>query len=158
MVDRAVALRTNHSALYRKGILAQWRVDQRDPTADLRLVEFCLATPPEQFLRDGQRSFLLRQAMAERLPPALLDERRKGLQALDWHRGLSADFERLRNEVERISRSPAAARAIDVARLRRMVDEWPDADWESAEVNTRYRQVVLRTISIGSFLAMCEGR
>lgn len=158
VVDRAVTLRTNHSALYRKGILAQWRVDQRDPTADLRLVEFCLATPPEQFLRDGQRSFLLRQAMAERLPPALLDERRKGLQALDWHRGLSADLERLRNEVERISRSPAAARAIDVARLRRMVDEWPNADWESAEVNTRYRQVMLRTISIGSFLAMGEGR
>lgn len=154
LVDRAMVLRTNHAALYRKGVLAQWRVDQRDPTADLRLVEFCLATPPEQFLRDGQRSYLARQAMADRLPPQILNEIRKGLQGADWHRGLAADLPRLRDEVEKISRSPAAARAIDIPRLRRMVDDWPHADWQSAQVNVMYRHGMLRAISIGSFLRM----
>ena len=33
-----------------KGILAGWGVDLRDPTADKRLVEYCLSIPTEQYV------------------------------------------------------------------------------------------------------------
>jgi asparagine synthase (glutamine-hydrolysing) len=39
----------------RKGALAGWGVDERDPTADRRLIEFCLSLPLEMLLKNGER-------------------------------------------------------------------------------------------------------
>src|SRR5207245_10521317 len=44
---RLWALRFADPGNYNKGVLGGWRVDQRDPTADVRLLEFCLAVPTE---------------------------------------------------------------------------------------------------------------
>jgi asparagine synthase (glutamine-hydrolysing) len=74
---------------YNKGVLGGWGVDMRDPSADRRLVEFCLSVPPEQFLAGGVPRSLARRAFADRLPPEVLRERRKGYQAADWFEGMS---------------------------------------------------------------------
>lgn len=50
------------------GSRAMFGVETRDPTLDLRLVEFCLSLPEEQQRRDGQARWLIRRAMAHRLP------------------------------------------------------------------------------------------
>ncbi|HLL31540.1 MAG TPA: asparagine synthase-related protein, partial [Allosphingosinicella sp.] len=50
---RLWSLRRVDTGNYNKGYLAGWGVDVRDPTADRRLVEFCLAVPPDQYLRGG---------------------------------------------------------------------------------------------------------
>ncbi len=50
------------------------------PFLDSRLVEFVLSIPSSMRTRHGQRKWLLRQAMAGRLPESLLDRRGKG----DW--------------------------------------------------------------------------
>src|SRR5271166_5888597 len=57
-----------------KGILGGWHIDHRDPTADVRLMEFCLAVPDEQFLCNGVYRALARRALADRLPKRVLDE------------------------------------------------------------------------------------
>src|SRR5207249_2791570 len=72
---------------YIKGALGGWGVDLRDPTADVRLIEFCLSVPTEQFFRDGVNRALARRALADRLPPAVVEEQRKGYQGVDWHEG-----------------------------------------------------------------------
>ena len=41
---------------YHKGSLAGWGVDQRDPTSDRRLVEYCLSIPTEHILRTACRA------------------------------------------------------------------------------------------------------
>src|SRR5690606_38187217 len=75
----------------------------RDPTADRRLVEFCLAVPDHQYLRDGQNRWLLRRLMADVLPPEILDSRSKGYQAADWYEGLERNLPRLREELQRLA-------------------------------------------------------
>ncbi|MBS0472121.1 MAG: asparagine synthetase B [Proteobacteria bacterium] len=45
-----------------KGHLGGWGFDQRDPTCDRRLFEFCLSIPDEQFLRGGHTKALARHA------------------------------------------------------------------------------------------------
>ena len=57
---------------FNKGVLATHGLDVRDPTADRRVLEYCLAIPPEQFILGGVPRSLARRAFADRLPAAVL--------------------------------------------------------------------------------------
>jgi len=135
-----------------KGVLAGWGIDMRDPTADRRLVEFCLSVPAEAFLRDGEPRGLARQAFADRLPAAVLQERRKGYQAADWYIGLAAARAEIEDELERFKRCAPASAMVDIARLERMLADWPKDGWQRPEVMQSYRLAMLRGISAGHFL------
>jgi len=135
-----------------KGNLAGWGIDGRDPTADRRLVEFCLAVPLEHYLSNGVFRSLARRALADRVPAAVLAERRKGYQAADWHEGLSAAGENLRDEADRIEAAALARDLIDIERLRRLASIPPDADWSDRHIIRSYRHVLLRGMSAGHFL------
>ncbi len=145
------------SGNYNKGILGGWQIDYRDPTADVRLLEFCLAVPTEQYLRDGVHKSLGRRALADRLPKLVLDEPRKGLQAADWHEGLTAVRDRVADELGRLDACAPAAKALDLPRLRRLVENWPAGGWERDEVMVPYRLALLRAISSGHFLRRVTG-
>jgi len=142
---------------YNKGILGGWGIDQRDPTADKALIEYCLSVPTEQFLMNGTPRSLARRALADRLPPEVLAETRKGLQAVDWHEGLTAARATAAEEVERLSGCVPAAAALDLPRLRGLLEHWPSDGWEKSSVMQSYRLALLRGISMGHFLRKATG-
>jgi asparagine synthase (glutamine-hydrolysing) len=154
---RLWALRRMDQGNYNKGILGGWGVDMRDPSADRRLIEFCLSVPPEQFLARGVPRSLARRAFVDRLPPDVLRERRKGYQAADWFEGLSAAREELSAEVRRLSEVPAAAEALDLERMSSLVRDWPSGDWKSDRIVSQYRLGLLRGASAGHFLRKASG-
>jgi asparagine synthase (glutamine-hydrolysing) len=137
---------------YTKGNLGGWGIDMRDPTADRRLIEFCLSVPLEQYVADGVPRALARRAFADRLPKAVIEERRKGYQAVDWHERVTAARDRLGEELERLDACAPAAKALDVAKLRKLLDNWPTGGWERDEVMMPYRLALLRGLSAGHFL------
>lgn len=142
---------------YYKGVLGGWGLDQRDPTADRRLIEFCLAVPEGQFLRMGQTKALARLAFADRLAPEVIAARRKGYQAVDWHEGLAGALSHVRGELKSLGGCDAATTAIDVARLENLVENWPENGWETETVNYSYRLALLRAVSTGHFLRRASG-
>jgi asparagine synthase (glutamine-hydrolysing) len=142
---------------YHKGMLGGWGVDVRDPTADRRLIEFCLSVPADQFLRAGLPRALAREALADRLPGAVLTERRKGYQAADWHEGLDGARGELREEVARLGEIPIAADALDTEKMAGLVEQWPEGAWNSDLVRGRYRLALLRGVSAGHFLRKAAG-
>ncbi len=135
-----------------KGALGGWGVDLRDPTTDRRLIEYCLAVPSSAYLSAGRPRALGVLALADRLPASVLEEKRKGLQAIDWHEGMTASRERLREEIARLGQVPAAAAALDLERMRALVEDWPTADWNSHQVVRDYRMALLRGVVSGHFL------
>lgn len=141
-----------------KGVLARWGVDLRDPTADRRLVEFSLAVPLEQYQSDGVPRALALRALADRLPPEVLQERRKGLQGVDWHEGLTRDRATLAEELRCIAADERASRIVDSARLLRLLEQWPQHGWERPEINLSYRAVLLRGVAAGYFLRHAAAR
>jgi asparagine synthase (glutamine-hydrolysing) len=143
---------------YGKGALGGWQIDHRDPTADIRLLEFCLAIPTEQFLSHGMQRALARRALADRLPKQVLEESRRGLQSADWHEDLTAARDRIAEELDHLEACPAATRALDLPRLHRLVDNWPSDGWERDEVIMPYRYALPRAISTGHFLLRVAGR
>ncbi|NGM83810.1 hypothetical protein G5B47_15425 [Paenibacillus sp. 7124] len=74
----------------------------RDPSRDKRVFEFCMAIPPEQFVRNGQDRYLLRRAMKGILPdPIRLNIRTKGQQSADWIYRLAPQWPGVLAEAER---------------------------------------------------------
>jgi asparagine synthase (glutamine-hydrolysing) len=160
--ERLAALRRVDVADYAKGALARWRIDERDPTADRRLVEFCLSVPDAQFRLGGIPSSLARRAMADRLAPAALRQRARGLQAADWHSGFADPKRELGEAVARFAECPETARLLDLSAMREAVERWPEAGWHEPGVTRLYRNGLLRALSNGDFLrravAAGEGR
>jgi asparagine synthase (glutamine-hydrolysing) len=147
----------NDPGNYNKGVLAGWHIDGRDPTADVRLLEYCLAVPMEQFLHNGTPRALARHALADRLPKLVVEERRRGLQAADWHERLTAVRHCVAAELDRLDACAAATKALDLPRLHRLVENWPAGGWERAEVYGPYRLALARAISAGHFLRRVGG-
>jgi asparagine synthase (glutamine-hydrolysing) len=155
--SRLWALRRVDVGNFNKGTLAAWGIDQRDPTADRRVVEYCLGVPAEQFMSAGVTRALARRAFADRVPDAVRDERRKGHQGADWHERLCAAKSQVGEEIARMEDCSAAARVLDIARLRRLAAAWPQSGWHTSDVAMPYRMALLRAISTGHFLRMASG-
>jgi asparagine synthase (glutamine-hydrolysing) len=142
---------------YRDGIRAGWGIETRDPTGDRRVVEFCLAIPEGQFLRGGEIKSLYRRAFEGVFPAAEIATRKRGLQAADWHEGLTAARAQVAAELDRLERSAGARRALDLPRLRRLVENWPTGNWHREDVTQQYRQMLMRGVAAGMFIRALEG-
>jgi asparagine synthase (glutamine-hydrolysing) len=128
-----------------------------DPLADVRLIEFCIAIPPEQYLLDGVPRRLARRVLADRVPAEVLGENRKGRQSPEWFHRMNCGRKHLAATLERLKRSPLAGYALDLPKIKAAVDDWP-ADANAAQA--RYGSLVLvlaRGINVGEFLEWAEG-
>jgi asparagine synthase (glutamine-hydrolysing) len=135
---------------------AAWQVEQRDPTQDKRVFEFCLGIPIEQYLVGGQSRSLIRRAMQDRLPASTLRRTTRGLQSADWYLTVGAARPQLSAELTRIERSPLACRVLDTARLRTLLDTWPGSGYYTAQVSDVWHLAFTRGIAAGSFLAQYD--
>jgi asparagine synthase (glutamine-hydrolysing) len=149
--DRRVrweALQQHEPGNFRKGVLARWGVDERDPTSDRRLAEFCLSVPAEQLFSGGTSRRLARSALADRLPPAVLNAPR-GYQYPDWYEGIDQD--RIERILAQIEAGPVAASLLDMSQLRQLAENWPSSDWAALHIIGTYRLALLMALSAGGF-------
>lgn len=127
-------------------------IELRDPLADPDLVEFCLAIPREQYLLGGVQRSLARRVLADRLPDGMLAERRLGRQNPEWFTRISAQRESFAAEIERLANVPLAAEMLDLPRLKRLIDDWPE-DAAAAEARRfDYAQMLPRAVQLGRFI------
>lgn len=131
--------------------------ETRDPLGDLRLVEFCAAIPNRLFLRKGDDRWLARRVLEDRLPAELIGERRLGRQNQEWFDWMSRRRGSVLEELERLERSPAASRVLDLPRLKAIAADWP-ADADAAQ--KRFSQLhngLYRAVRVGRFIRWVEG-
>jgi asparagine synthase (glutamine-hydrolysing) len=133
-------------------------VELRLPLADMRLVEFCLAIPDDQFRRGSQARLLARRVLADRVPAEILDNPVRGAQVPEWFSRLAPRRAALGAALSRIECSPLAARILDLPRLKRLLDAFP-ADADAAEARrSDYLSVLANGIHTGQFICWLEGR
>ena len=108
-------------------------LESRVPLADPRLVRFAMHTPPELKLRGGATKWILRQAVANRIPADVLNRRKAGFDTpaeawmRDEHRGFVRDTLLSKRARERGIVNPAAVdRLIDDVRR----PYWFDLVWK----------------------------
>ena len=135
---------------------AGWQIEQRDPTLDKRIFEFCFGIPIEQYLVGGQSRSIIRRAMEGRLPESTLRRTMRGLQAADWYLTVGAARPQLSAELTRIERSPLVRHVLDTTRLRSLLDTWPEAGYHTSRVSDAWHLALTRGIAAGSFLAQYD--
>lgn len=130
--------------------------EARAPHADRRLLEFALAVPEPLYRCNGVARSFARSVFADRLPPEILEERRRGAQGGAWFRRLDARRTDVAEDLERFKGSPLASCLLDLPRLKRLVKEWP-ADERAALAQTNdYMVVLTRAMHIGRFILWAE--
>ncbi len=138
-----------------KSQLGEWGIDSRDPTADRRLIEFCLRIPIERLVWDGEPRAILRKVIEHRLPASVVHGRKRGLQAADWQARLLMSRAGLSDEIERIAMYDPLVDLIDIEKLKHLAETLPPKDsplWQDAEVEADYRLIMLRTVSIAGHM------
>lgn len=147
---RLELIRLSDPGNFRKAALAGWGIDERDPTADRRLIEFCLSLPPEALLAGGVRRPALRRVLEGRVAGEVLDSRLRGYQTADWYERIGPE------EVSRAAQGAAASAdpaLFATAAMTRDAARWPTSGWERRDVIFRYRMQLLRAISAAQFAA-----
>jgi asparagine synthase (glutamine-hydrolysing) len=140
----------------RAALRAHWGLEMRQPLADRRMIEFCLAIPQDQFLKNGEQRRLARQILrAAGAPVVIADNRRRGLQNPEWFSTMNRDA--CAAELERAARSSSTANLLDLERLRDLIDTWP-ADAEAAQRRySEYATMLPRALHVASFIRWAEG-
>ena len=84
-----------------------------------------------------------------RLPPEILNERRRGAQGTTWFRSLEATKDKIAADIDRLDASTTASRLLDVPRLKKLMAEWP-ADEHAAQLReAEYAFALARGVHVG---------
>lgn len=138
--------------------IVPWRhiigCDYRHPLTDRRLIEFCFAVPENQYLRNGVTRFLARRVLADRLPPEVINNTRRGIQSPDAVQRIGYQRNAIINGVEELEISSLACRILDVPRMKTMATCLLAAD--SAADSYEYRYMLYMGLHYGQFLRWVE--
>jgi asparagine synthase (glutamine-hydrolysing) len=90
--------------------------------------------------------------MADRLPRSIRERTSRGAQLPDWLDLISAERARIKWELEAASEDPVCKEVIDIARLRRLVQDWPKSTAAADKsVINNYRAALLRTLLVSKY-------
>ncbi|MEE4173071.1 MAG: asparagine synthetase B family protein [Xanthomonadales bacterium] len=126
-----------------------------DPSADRQLIEWCFSQPESVFVGQGQTRVVLRRALHGRLPPAILDNPRKGLQAADIVARVRREQDALAGALGEIEADPTAKALVDVGKLRHTLEQAMQDD--SAETEARVRSELVRGLMVGRMICRFPG-
>lgn len=95
-----------------------FNIEMRDPTADVRLLEYCLSIPNEVFISDkGVKRNVVRQTMSGIMSPKTLNEKRIGLQSADILFRLLKHSEEVDETLVTLSKNSAFCYMYDIDRI-----------------------------------------
>jgi asparagine synthase (glutamine-hydrolysing) len=132
---------------------AGFGIDVRDPTADVRLLEFCLAIPDAVYRDAHHDRLLVRRAMEGLLPPSVQWHGGRGRQAADLAFRLRDDAANVGEVVRAVVASPLARATINVGAL---LDGWARLRAGVTAASAAEAFTVTRLVHVGLFLAGFE--
>jgi asparagine synthase (glutamine-hydrolysing) len=139
---------------FRKYSLARWGVEERDATADRRLVDYCFSLPAEARLHRGVLRPALRGALAGRVAPPVLDPAARGYQSADWHERVApGDVQAFAAAVE----TAAGGGLIDWESVRSVAAGWPRSGSGDPAIVSLYPMKLLRVLAAARFAADVRG-
>ena len=129
-------------------------IETRDPTGDMRVIEYCFSVPGSQYLHQGVTRSLIRRAMQGRLPDQIRNRTTIGAQSADWTEWLPGLRELFVAELDQLDRSDTAKRCLDLPLLRSLVDRWPTQ--LGVQHQREYLLLLPRGIMMGRFIRWFE--
>lgn len=143
----------------RSATLALWGVESADPTSDRGLFEKALAQPEWWRRHRGIDRAICRRAMADRLPPEIVNRTTRGAQVPDWYDRLTDMREVLVEEYEAVRDHPVSRDLLDTDRLDVAFREWPERDATGTlDVMKTHMLAMPRALLVSRYLRWFEER
>ncbi|WP_310831434.1 asparagine synthase-related protein [Paenibacillus pedocola] len=118
----------------------KYRIWDRDPTNDLRVIRFCLSVPEEQYVQNGVDRSLIRRAMAGRLPDNVrLNRKRRGVQGADGIHRMIPQWGAFLSELREMTQDARAAAYLNSAGLAGCLDRLGSEPAPSLIFNADFR-------------------
>ncbi|WP_164931243.1 asparagine synthase-related protein [Erythrobacter sp. HKB08] len=162
--SREEAVRHDHYAADGEGADVEWALGWRhglapvDVTAYRPLIEFCLGLPTASFTdEEGERS-LARQMALGRLPEAQRTNTDYGAHGADWLVELGERRDEYREALKVMRDHPFLSRVIDLERVERLVDDWPERPSQDIDEDWPRMLAIPRAILAARFIGVVEGR
>jgi asparagine synthase (glutamine-hydrolysing) len=134
-------------------LLARTGVTMLDPTADLRLIQFCHRVPERLFSHPQANRWLMRRGAEGLLPPEVQWNAWRAVQSADAAHRLRAEAAAVEAIVARIEASPRAHEYLNVAHLR---SEWSAINDPNERYPSRAAFRFLPLLMTGEFLARLD--
>jgi asparagine synthase (glutamine-hydrolysing) len=132
-------------------------IETRDPLDDVRLIDFCLSLPDDQFLRRGQTRWLARRVLrAAGAPPEISENRARGMWGADWFTRLEDRRPQLEREIGLLKQSSVASRLLDLDRLASLAARWPATAAEARSLRPQLDFMLNRALHVGAFIRWAE--
>ena len=148
-------IRALDPGMLRKGGLADHGVLEPTPWAIGGASTSRSGSPPKRYWNGVARP-LARAALADRVPPEVLNLRGRGLQGADWAlRFTKTDAQKM---LEEITGNSTAADLLDIDRMRTAIERWPSKSANGVGVVSEFRLALLGALSCGLFASVHEAR
>lgn len=133
-------------------------IDLRFPLLDVDLVEFCLGIPDQQYMRRGETRRLARRLMRGIVPADIVEEQQRANRCVAWHAQTMRARDQIAVELDAMAASPLASAALDIARMRKLMDELPGVRFDRTDVFAPYMMVLHRGLEVGRYICRFERR
>lgn len=101
---------------------------KRDPTRDKRVLEFCMAVPAEEYIKDGVDRRLVRIGMEGILPDIIRLNRKTGRQSEDWTHRIKGKWNDIRLEIQQIGQYEIERNYLDIKKLHKTLEQIKSPD------------------------------
>ncbi|SFA97261.1 asparagine synthase (glutamine-hydrolysing) [Cohnella sp. OV330] len=129
----------------------------RDPTNDLRVVQFCLSVPLDQYVRDGMDRALIRRATQGLLPDEVrLNGKTRGIQGADGIARLAPSWPQFIREVEEMCGDDAMAEWLCMPVVRAAVSKYKEIPGPAAIYETDLT-LLMRSLVLYRFVNRLKG-
>ncbi len=129
-------------------------IELRDPLGDIRFVQWTLAIPESQFLsEEGKTRWLAKRIAKDLIPPAVINNPKRGQQAADWAHHFSLQLSTLKQEIETCKESDSCKQYLNLDELEELLAKWPGAE-KAAQLDYRYK--LSRGLTTARFLRSFE--
>ncbi|MBM7618260.1 asparagine synthase (glutamine-hydrolyzing) [Bacillus tianshenii] len=123
----------------------------RDPTNDIRIIRFCLATPIEQYVQNGIDRLLIRNSTKGMLPDKVrLNQRTRGIQAADVIHRMASHWNEFLGEIKILCNDSKIKNYLDVEIIKNSFSTVKDPISENA-FHPNFR-MLMRCIILYRFL------
>jgi len=128
-----------------------------DPTADRRIVEFCLRVPPEIFGNASGTRLLIRNSMHGIIPEMIINRQSRGMQGADWYKKI----EKQKHDIEQLLKSWRKTEVNNYIDIKMLLHDFKKWDYQKVAASQgkeylnfelRYRSKLLRAMEMGLFI------
>ncbi|WP_318618548.1 lasso peptide isopeptide bond-forming cyclase [Priestia megaterium] len=117
----------NITGTYGSKLSLRYSVWDRDPTNDLRVIQFCLSVPEEQYVQDGIARSLIRRSTKNLLPDNIrLNQRTRGVQGADGIHRMIPSWGNFMKELQQLIADPNVTEFLNLKSIREAIEKLGD--------------------------------